>query len=312
MRRSSKTVVILVTLCLIGLPQFHQDVTADEPITVGVTVVVVGGAILGAGAWLWNKLTAKPKTITTTTTEWTDARGVKHTFSIVREIDPEVSYRLPDDITSPFGADEGYSISEDMLLDARQDETVLIKHVITKLGADVLASPRDYVGYEVRRVTTMQFDRPPGEPLDSASQLDVNVDIQDLKLGTADVRNTRGSSHYSITIDSPQLGNLFNASGRVEQGGSFFSTGDISLAHYDVSPGNAVLNYNEILAVPIPSGLSNVNVVYTFITAGDGVQVSGPVVDLSLGIIVAIVIALLAVLAAILAILIARRGRTSP
>ena len=212
-------------------------------------------------------------------------------------------------MTTYFGADEGYSIREDMLLDARQDETVLIKHTIIKLGADVLTSPKDYVGFEVKRVTTMQFDRPAGAPLDSASQLVVNVDIQNLKFGTTDVRNTKGTSYYSIKIQSPQLGGLFNASGRVEQGGSFSWTGDISLAHYVVSPGNVVLNYHEPLKFSIPSGLSNVNVIYTFVTSGDGVQISVPVIDPLIGFVVAIFIALLAVVAAIL---ISRRGRTSP
>ena len=43
-----------------------------------------------------------------------------------------------------------------------------------------------------------------------------------------------------------------------------------------VSPGNATLNYKERLTFPIPTGMDSVEVVYTFVTGGDGVATGTP------------------------------------
>ena len=288
-------VAIVVLLLLVSSQSPRREASADFPVLTGIAIGVGSAAVIGGASWVWNKLTGKPKTTTEVTVEWTDDQGRKITRKVTREIDPAVSYKLPEDIQN-FQMPPGYSIDEKMLLDARQDETVIIRYDIAQLSADVSNNPLDYVGYELKRVTTMQFDRPSGEPPDKASELVFDLDLQDLKIGTTDIDDTKGTSYYSITIKSPQLGILFEASGLVAQGGSFIRSGDIPLGRYLVTPGNATLNYKERLTFPIPPGINSVEVVYTFVSGGDGVGIDTPFFTRQVTYILAIIAIVVAVL----------------
>lgn len=262
-------------LTLVPGPRSAEPVHADEPITTAIVIGWVGSAVAGAAVgWVASKFggdSGSKASCMTTTTTVTHANGGT-TTTTTTTCSGSSKTVVPDDHLDEVPP--GFRMSETILLQEAPDGSIHGEYRDLNYGTNVLdpvfGQPQS-VRYDVERKSNVRFTRPQSAPSNVSSIFELVVSVEGLVLGTTDSATTFGSSRYELTVESPELGVIFQSTVEVPQGGEPIIRGDIPAERFELSAGRAVIpNYGQTSRLFVPSELSVIDLTVTFVTTGEG------------------------------------------
>ncbi|MFG0284830.1 MAG: GC-type dockerin domain-anchored protein, partial [Phycisphaerales bacterium JB039] len=199
-------------------------------------------------------------------------------YEVIKYSESPETITIPGDLGAP-PAEPGYRAAETIVFYARAADGATVVEYRDMDYAGSLLHPWTYqsVHYDIERETTWRLSRPSGLAPTDDGEIRLDISSEGFVLGATDTPGTTGYSRWEWSIETEELGTLFESCALATQGAMPAIAGDIPASAFIVAPGRLELTgYATQLVIPVPADISELNFKMKLRTVGDGMDFTVP------------------------------------